>query len=294
MTEPVSLRDALLPVKQSMMKRISSEAETPTKEPTGRSRKESSRQTRECPVCQGAGFCRTDVPYGHPDFGKLVECTACDTLVKRRLSALEIFSSLRGDLLKCDFSQFEQVEGAKPSRDAAVAFAQNPRGWLVLHGPNGSGKTHLAAALALNLRAKGKAVLFMRVPDLMEFLRHAYDEQSLYVQSVGASGSMTLLDRLENVRRAPVLVLDDLAAESDSPWVREKLYQILDYRMVEQLPTVITLNIVPEEWEGALGARISDRLQNRLVVKIVQNRAPSFRKAAPSGKHRREADDVVR
>lgn len=217
------------------------------------------------------------MPYGHPDFGKLIECTACDTLTRRRLSVLEGFSSLRGDLLKCDFTHFEQVKGAQQAYNAAVAFARQPHDWLVLHGPNGSGKTHLAAAIALNLRAKGRPVLFMRVPDLLEFLRHAYDEQSLYVQSVGEAGSMTLLDRLETIRRAPILVLDDLAAESDSPWVREKLYQILDFRGVERLPTVVTINIEPEEWPEKLGARIADRLANRLIAKVVKNDAPSYR-----------------
>ena len=232
-----------------------------------------------CPVCEGTGFYRRNVPYGHADFGKALECDQCDTLTKRRLFILEDFSSLRGDLLNCDFVHFEPALGAKPSRDAAVAFAQKPQGWLILQGPNGSGKTHLAAAIALNLRAKGKPVLFMRVPDLLEFLRHAYDEQNLYVKSQGEAGSMTLLARLETIRRAPVLILDDLAAESDSPWVREKLYQILDFRTVEKLPTVVTINISPEEWPDKLGARIADRLGNRLLAVVVRNMAASYRQS---------------
>jgi DNA replication protein DnaC len=98
------------------------------------------------------------------------------------------------------------------------------------------------------------------------------------VNSLGETGSMTLLERLETIRRAPVLVLDDLAAESDTPWAREKLYQILDFRAVERLATVITLNIGPEEWPAKLGARVADRLGNRLVSKVVENKAESFRR----------------
>jgi DNA replication protein DnaC len=209
-----------------------------------------------------------------------VECSDCDTLSRRRLSALEGLSSLRGDMLLCSFSSFDAVPGAMESYDAATAFAREPKDWLVLHGPNGSGKSHLAAAIALNLRAKGKPVLFMRVPDLLEFLRHAFDQQRLYVESVGEAGSMSMLERLETIRRAPVLVLDDLAAESDSAWVREKLYQILDFRTVERLPTVVTLNVDPAEWPEKLGARIADRLGNRLLARVVCNRAASFRKPA--------------
>jgi len=285
MSQPVSLRDALRPVKQNMMKKPFAGPERKTEAagsapPTSHKERPAgpSSTTAVCPICQGAGYYRRNVPYGHPDFGKAFECTACDTLIRRRLTILEDFSSLRGDLLKCSFNHFEKVKGAGEAYDAALEFARNPKGWLVIHGPNGNGKTHLAAAIALGLRAKGKPVLFMRVPDLLEFLRHAYDEHSLFVQSLGESGSMTLLERLETIRRAPVLILDDLAAESDSPWVREKLYQILDFRTVERLPTVITLNIGPEEWEEKLGARIADRLGNRLLAKVVHNAAPSYRR----------------
>jgi DNA replication protein DnaC len=278
MPQPQSLGDALRPVRLSMTRKSSGESGTNKRKASGSDRPTSS-EPAACPVCQGAGYVRRVVRYDHADFGKLIECSACDTLMKRRLSILERFSSLRGDLLKCDFTHFRVVEGADSAYEAAIAFARAPTGWLVLHGPNGSGKTHLAAAIALNLRAKGKPVLFMRVPDLMEFLRHAYDEESLFVRSVGQAGSMNHLERLETVRRAPILVLDDLAAESDTPWVREKLYQILDYRGVDRLPTVVTLNIGPSEWAEKLGARVADRLGNRLIARVVYNAARSFRQS---------------
>lgn len=279
MAEPQSLRDALLPVRQSMTQKRSTESAKSRTPASGRSPRGSSESSPpDCPRCHGVGFYSRRVPYGHPDFGRLLECTDCDTLSKRRLAVLEGFSSLRGDLLKCDFSHFKPVPGAQDAFRAATAFAGDPKGWLVIHGPNGSGKTHLAAAIAMNLRAKGRPVLFMRVPDLLEFLRHAYDEQSLFVKSVGEAGSMTLLDRLETIRRAPVLVLDDLAAESDSPWVREKLYQILDFRGVERLPTVVTINIDPDEWPDKLGGRLADRLGNRLLAAVVRNSADSYRR----------------
>ena len=149
----------------------------------------------------------------------------------------------------------------------------------MIHGPNGNGKTNLAAAIANALRARGRPALFMRVPDLMDFLRQAYDEQAIFVQSLAETGSMSLLARLETIRRVPVLILDDLAAEKSSEWVDEKRYQILDFRTVERLPTVITTNISPEEWAEKLGARIADRLGNRLLAKVVHNAAASYRQA---------------
>ncbi len=144
-------------------------------------------------------------------------------------------------------------------------------------GPPGNGKPHLAAAIANALRARGRPALFMRVPDLMDLMRQAYDEQAIFVQSLGETGSMSLLARLETIRRVPVLILDDLATEKATEWVDEKRYQILDFRTVERLPTVITTNISPEEWVQKLGARIADRLGNRLLVRVVHNAAVSYR-----------------
>ena len=76
--------------------------------------------------------------------------------------------------------------------------------------------------------------------------------------------------------------LDDLSAERETIFGHEKLYQILDYRTVERLPTVVTINLSPEEWTEKLGARIADRLGNRRLVKVVENAAASYRRGPPA------------
>lgn len=50
---------------------------------------------------------------------------------------------------------------------------------------------------------------------------------------------------------------------------------------MERLPTVITANISPEEWPCRLGPRVADRLGNRLLAKVVENAAASYRQAGP-------------
>ena len=69
------------------------------------------------------------------------------------------------------------------------------------------------------------------------------------------------------------LVLDDLGTQNATPWAEEKLYQILNHRYINRLPTVITTNQEFAEIEG----RIRSRLQDPDLVTIVRILAPDFR-----------------
>jgi DNA replication protein DnaC len=132
----------------------------------------------------------------------------------------------------------------------ARGYAKEPKGWLILTGGYGAGKTHLAAAIANQRTAEGFAVLFLVVPDLLDYLRAAYDPRS------GASYDR----RFDEVRSAPLLVLDDLGAQSSTAWAQEKLFQILNYRYNAKLPTIITMSMSMEEFE-----RVDPRLFVRML-----------------------------
>jgi len=70
------------------------------------------------------------------------------------------------------------------------------------------------------------------VPDLLDHLRATY----------GPDSEVRFDERFEEVRDAPVLILDDLGTQNATPWAQEKLYQILNHRYNAQLPTVVTTN----------------------------------------------------
>jgi len=210
---------------------------------------------------------RYAVPFGHPLFGQLHECPDCDTAARQRLERLRQLSGAVGELRRCTFENFERVQGAADAYKAAVAFAKEPQGWLVLMGGYGSGKTHLAAAVNNYLEARLKPVLFTVVPDLLDHLRATF-----------VPGSPVEYDELfEAVRTVPVLILDDLAAENATPWAMEKLYQILDYRTRQNMPTLITTNLPLNQFEG----RLQTRLTNRFITKVVLNLAPDYRQERP-------------
>lgn len=210
-----------------------------------------------CPLCDGAGFLRRDVPLEHPDFGRLVSCQCREREAETgRLAILQRYSNL-GPLTRLSFENLlpqgrssdpANQERFKTALAACRAYAEDPRGWLVLSGITGCGKTHLAAAIANRRLGRGHPAFFIVVPDLLDHLRAAFGPQS----------NLTYDELFELVRNAPLLILDDLGAHSSTPWAEEKLYQLMNHRFNAQLPTVVTTNVPLEDTEERLRTRLTD------------------------------------
>lgn len=196
------------------------------------------------------------MPVGHPEFGQAVPCPSCrdDEESPARRDSLRRYSNL-GALSGITFAA-TRTEGPLADPGArrmfaeafaqAAAYAENPQGWLVLTGPSGSGKTHLAAAIANRCIERQQTTFFIMVADLLDHLRAAY-----------APDSPTTYDELfEQVRNVPLLVLDDLGVHSATPWAQEKLFQVINHRHNNNLPTVVTVR-------GPL-ARLDESLRTRL------------------------------
>jgi len=212
------------------------------------------------------------VPVGHPDFGRLFPC-------KCRLAKLEAqrFSTLRdlgnlSHLARMTFDTFvpegyglppHKRQNLKNAYLRARQFAQNPQGWLIIKGGYGCGKTHLAAAIANYRISQGQPALFVTVPDLLDHLRSTWSP----------ANPVSFDERFEEVRNAPLLILDDLGTQSSTPWAQEKLFQIFNHRYNARLPTVITTNHELEE----IDLRLRSRLVDPDLVEIVTILAPDFR-----------------
>jgi DNA replication protein DnaC len=149
----------------------------------------------------------------------------------------------------------------------AFDFAKNPEGWLVFMGDTGCGKTHLAAAIVNYRYEAGKPALFMVVPEFLDHLRSAFSPES----------KVSYDQLFESVKTTPLLVLDDFGEHSTTPWVKEKLYQLINYRHNSRLPTVITTQYSFDQILQGVDPAISSRLvdkENSVPFNIM---APDFR-----------------
>lgn len=227
-----------------------------------------------CPVCSGMGFVVPDVPLGHPEYGRATPCECRRRDIKvRQMAGLRAASQL--ELLEDQTLESFIPEGIglteakrrnlRMAYERCVEFAMDPSGWILLRGGYGCGKTHLAVAIANNRIAQNRPAIFITVPDLLDFLRSSFAPNS----QVGFD------ERFEQIRSAPLLILDDFGTESGTPWAREKLFQILNHRYNGRLPTVITTNYELEEIE----LRMRSRLVDPGLVHIVTILAPDFRRA---------------
>ncbi|NIO42744.1 MAG: ATP-binding protein, partial [Burkholderiales bacterium] len=130
-----------------------------------------------------------------------------------------------------DRTQLERRERntLRQALEVAQEYAENPKDWLLFYGGHGSGKTHLAAAIANYRFDQGYPALFITVPDLLDHLRATFSPTS----------TTSYDKRFAGIRAAPFLVLDDFGTHSATNWAKEKLYQLLNHRYVARLPTIV-------------------------------------------------------
>ncbi|NJL34128.1 MAG: ATP-binding protein [Chloroflexaceae bacterium] len=203
-----------------------------------------------CERCKDAGYYVLDVPVTHPEFGKLKLCDCRDSEHMRRAAEERRRLSNLGAFADKTFETFDtSIPGVQDAYHEALTYAGHLSGWLVLFGSCGSGKTHLAAAIANRALERNVQVIFAVVPDLLDHLRSTF----------GPSSDVAYDERFETVREVPLLILDDLGTENTTPWAREKLYQLINHRYNYRLPTIVTLNRKLEAIDERIVSRMSDK-----------------------------------
>ena len=218
-----------------------------------------------CDLCGGRGWLTPNVPAGHPDFGQVVTCQCQNEKLEGERSARLLRYSNLGHLSRFTFDSLDPRGRAEDDESqhlfgeayrVAMEYAQSPSGWIVFTGPNGSGKTHLAAAIANRCIDNDRTAFFVHVPDLLDHLRSSF----------GPNSDMLYTDLFEQVKTTPLLILDGLASQRATPWAEEKLQQIINYRFNGQLPTVITTAGDPEQLDPYIRSRIQSEGLSRVIA----------------------------
>jgi len=152
------------------------------------------------------------------------------------------------------FDNFNIVEGTEDAFRACKDLAEGVADWLwvCLYGGRGNGKTHLLNA-AVNLSAeRGVRAEYWDVRELCDELRRQQREDGLE-------------DFLDRLYELPFLALDELGAERNTPFVSEKVEQVIDARYRGPMALLVATNLSPEDLPGAIKSRFSDAQISRRV-----------------------------
>ena len=186
-----------------------------------------------CPLCEGTGWKNIET-------GKERRVTRCDCTLRSRNERLLAQARIPRRYEHCELSNFE-FEGPHrsllPARMAAYKFVEQyplDTTGLLLVGPFGAGKTHLAVGIIKELIvSKGIACLFYDYRELLKEIQNSYN----------SSVQVTELEVLRPVFETEVLALDELGAVKPTEWVWDTVSLILNTRYNNSKTTIITTNL---------------------------------------------------
>ena len=139
-------------------------------------------------------------------------------------------SRLVEDDLRKTFGKYEVITGVEEARRKAWDAA-NGQNCLVIAGKTGTGKTHLAVAIAIYAMRQGRQAMFFDVCELLDELREA-----------SRDNSDRYYELMRSCKEVPCLVLDDMGKERTTAAGMDYLYQIVNHRYRHNLQTILTTN----------------------------------------------------
>ncbi|MBF0779684.1 MULTISPECIES: primosomal protein DnaI [unclassified Granulicatella] len=185
--------------------------------------------------------------------------------VAKRIQTLEMPKGIAELRLSPNFLDAGKgrINAVKYIVEFCKAYQDNPRAehkGAYLYGTYGIGKTHLLGCLAGELASKGYSSYLVHFPSLVVELKEAIAKNKVN-------------EKLDIIKKASILMIDDIGGESLSAWIRDDvLMVILDYRMRQHLPTFFTSNLdfdsLVEHLKGTSveDERKSQRLMERIKV----------------------------
>jgi len=239
--------------------------------------------TPECELCAGTGWTTVSDEPGAPV--RRCDCYA-QADAERRLDQALIPPRYRHATLGNFFTLNNSLDEAKMTAERFVASFPEVETGLLLEGPAGVGKTHLAVAILRDLVSNHDATgRFVDYRDLLRSIQDSYNPVS----------ETSELEILRPVLSADVLLLDELGTRRPTAWVRDTVTHVLNDRYQRQKLTLITTNYSDQGADATLEDRIGPYARSRLyeMCRNVPLRGEDFRKTAGRGSVGGAADRAV-
>ncbi|AVK62864.1 primosomal protein DnaI [Lactobacillus sp. CBA3606] len=158
--------------------------------------------------------------------------------LKHRVRSISMPKNIQSADLTAYDQDGDRATALMAALDFIDAYTQAPKRFhrgLYLYGSFGVGKTFLLGAMANNLATRGFQTTLIHFP-------------SFAVEMKRSISNNTSGDKVDAIKRAPILMIDDIGADSSSTWIRDDvLGVILEYRMQEELPTCFSSNFSMQE-----------------------------------------------
>ena len=170
----------------------------------------------------------------------------------------DVLEATLNDLIIDDVSRSEVASKLVAFIEQYHATGKLPAKGFYIYGPFGVGKSFVLGALANELASKQVRSIVVFMPEFLRELKNSIQDN-------------TLNEKIDFVKKAPVLMLDDIGAESMTAWTRDEILgTILHYRMSEQLPTFMTSNFDYDGLESHLSQTKSGDIEQVKAGRIME------------------------
>lgn len=188
-------------------------------------------------------------------------------LRKQKIESILGKSGIKKRYLSRTIDSFSVTAENKRSFEVATDYIKNFREYftqgkgLYLEGPCGTGKTHLAIAIALAIINTGVPVICKTSIDILGDIKRCYERNS----------EVTEEEVLEAYKTVDLLIIDDLGKEQVTEWSVPVLYSILNERYEALLPTIITTNYNTTALAEKLSAKGDAETATAIISRFVES-----------------------